>query len=76
MRLGIGSAKAQLQSARSRNIDLVADGEIHTETLTLRELRNLSGYLQAMGLYFEKNGGVGDSVTLISVKFITEAEAE
>ena len=76
MRLGIGSAKAQLQSARSRNIDLVADGKIHTETLTLRELRNLSGYLQAMGLYFEKNGGVGDSVTLISVKFITEAEAE
>ena len=76
MRLGIGSAKAQLQNARSRNIDLVADGKIHTETLTLRELRNLSGYLQAMGLYFEKNGGVGDSVTLISVKFITEAEAE
>ena len=54
----------------------MADGKIHTETLTLRELRNLSGYLQAMGLYFEKNGGVGDSVTLISVKFITEAEAE
>jgi hypothetical protein len=76
LRVGVGTASAPLQSSRSRNLTLTPDGEIHSETLTLRELRNMSGYLASMGLYFEKNGGKGDSVTLISVQFVKSESAE
>ena len=76
LRVGVGSVNAPLQSARSKNVNLTADGEVQTATVTLRELRNISGYLSAVGIYFEKNGGMGDSVTLLSLQLIVAETAE
>ncbi len=74
LRLGLGSATAPLQSGRSKYVALQADGEVHTDTLSLRELRNMKGYLQSLGLYFEKNAAAGDSVVIQSIQFVKAAE--
>ncbi len=76
MRLGLGSVSTPLQAGRARNLTLVPDGEVHTDTVTLKELRVLNGYASAIGLYFEKNAGKGKSVVIQSVQFVTAEEAE
>ena len=76
MRLGLGSATNPLQSARAKNVTLVADGEVHTETLTLKELRNMKGYVSGIGLYLEKGAAAGESVVIRSIQFITTEDAE
>ena len=76
MRLGLGSVSTPLQAGRARNLTLVPDGEVHTDTVTLKELRALNGYASAIGLYFEKNAGKGKSVVIQSVQFVTAEEAE
>lgn len=76
MRLGLGSTSNPLQSGRSRNVTLVADGEVHTDSLTLKELRNMEGYVNSIGLYFEKNAAAGESVVIQSIQFISTEDAE
>ena len=76
MRLGLGSVSTPLQAGRARNLTLVPDGEIHTDTVTLKELRTLSGYAAALGLYFEKDADAGKSVVIQSIQFVADKEAE
>ena len=76
MRLGLGSVSTPLQAGRARNLTLVPDGETHTDTVTLKELRALNGYASAIGLYFEKNAGTGKNVIVQSIQFVSEKEAE
>ena len=76
MRLGLGSVSAPLQAGRARNLTLVPDGETHTATVTLKELRTMSGYAASLGLYFEKNADAGKSVVIQSIQFVSDKEAE
>ena len=76
MRLGLGTASNPMIAGRARNVTLVPDGEIHTDTVTLRELRVMEGYAATLGLYFEKNAAAGESVIIQSIQFISSEEAE
>ena len=75
IRVGAGSKTTPLQSARARNVTLTADGEVHTASVTLREMRVMNGYATAIGIYFEKNAAAGKSVTILSIQFVQSAEA-
>ena len=75
IRVGAGSKTMPLQSARARNVTLTADGEVHTASVTLREMRVMNGYATAIGIYFEKNAAAGKNVTILSVQFVQSAEA-
>jgi hypothetical protein len=76
MRLGLGTVSNPMIAGRARNVTLVPDGEIHTDTVTLRELRVMEGYAATLGLYFEKNAAAGESVMIQSIQFISSEEAE
>jgi hypothetical protein len=65
-----------LQPGRARNLTLVTDGAVHTDSLTLKELRILKGYVSEVGLYFEKGTGAGKSVVIQSIQFVSTGEAE
>ena len=76
MRVGLGAAGTPLQAGRTRNLTLVTDGEVHTDSVSLKELRTMKGYATELGLYFEKNAGKGKSVVIQSIQFVTAEEAE
>ncbi len=75
LRVGLGASNAPIQSGRSRSITLEADGEVHTVSKTLKELRVMKGYAAALGIYFEKNSS-GGSVVIQSIQFVTAENAE
>ena len=74
IRIGAGSNATPLQSARARNVTLTADGEVHTASVTLKEMRVMDGYASAIGIYFEKNAAAGKNVTILSIQFVESAE--
>ena len=74
IRIGAGSNATPLQSARARNVTLTADGEVHTASVTLKEMRVMNGYATAIGIYFEKNAAAGKNVTILSIQFVESAE--
>ncbi|MBQ3507812.1 MAG: hypothetical protein IJA91_04605 [Clostridia bacterium] len=73
LRVGLGAANSALQSSRARSLTLEANGEVHTVSKTLKELRILKGYVTALGIYFEKNTS-GGSVVIQSIQFVEAAE--
>ena len=75
IRVGVGSNTTPLQSSRARNVTLTADGEVHTVTASLREMRVTKGYAGELGLYFEKNTTAGKTVIIQSIQFVKTAEA-
>ncbi len=76
MRVGLGAAGTPLQAGRARNLTLVTDGAVHTDSVSLKELRTMKGYATELGLYFEKSAGKGKSVVIQSIQFVSTAEAE
>ena len=76
MRVGLGAAGTPLQAGRARNLTLVTDGAVHTDSVSLKELRTMKGYATELGLYFEKNAGKGKSVVIQSIQFVSTEEAE
>ena len=75
MRLGLGAAGSHLQAGRARNLTLVPDGEVHTDSVTLKELRVMKGYAAEVGLFFEKNADAGKSVIIQSIQFVQAEDA-
>ena len=75
MRLGLGAAGSPLQAGRARNLTLVPDGEVHTDSVTLKELRVMKGYAAEVGLFFEKNADAGKSVIIQSIQFVQAEDA-
>ena len=73
---GDGAVGTPLQAGRIRNLTLVTDGEVHTESVSLKELRTMKGYATELGLYFEKNAGKGKSVVIQSIQFVSSEAAE
>ena len=76
IRMGVGSRTTPLQSARARNVTLTPDGEVHTASVTLKEMRVVNGYAGALGIYFEKNATAGKTVVIQSIQFVQTADAE
>ena len=76
MRVGLGAVGTPLQAGRARNLTLVTDGAVHTDSVSLKELRTMKGYATELGLYFEKNAGKGKSVVIQSIQFVSTEEAE
>jgi hypothetical protein len=74
IRMGVGSHDTALQPSRARNISLTADGETHTASVTLKEMRVMNGYASALGIYFEKNAAAGKSVVIQSIQFVNAEE--
>ncbi len=60
--------------ARSRAMDLVADGETHTAEITLRTMRATEGYAAEIGLYFAKSAAAGQSIIIEKIEFVRPAE--
>ena len=76
MRVALGAAGTPLQAGRARNLTLVTDGAVHTDSVSLKELRTMKGYATELGLYFEKSAGKGKSVVIQSIQFVSTEEAE
>lgn len=75
LRISAGAgAQPNAQSGRAKSLTLVADGEVHTVTIDLKTLRTTKGYLNELGLYFEKDAGAGETVTIRSIRFVRNAE--
>jgi hypothetical protein len=74
MRVGLGAIGSPMQASRARNLTLVPDGEVHTDTVSLKELRIMKGYVSEVGLYFEKNADAGKSVIIQSIQFVVAEE--
>ncbi len=73
MSLGAG-LQPSAHSGRSKSISLEADGEVHTVSIELKTLRSMSGYLNEMGIYFDKSAAAGASVTIQSIQFVVADE--
>ena len=71
--LGAGN-QPQVQVARARAMDVEADGQVHTATITLKTIRIFEGYLREYGLFFDKTAGAGDTVLIKSIQFVKTAE--
>ena len=76
IRMGVGSNTTPLQPSRARNAALTADGETHTTSVSLKEMRVTKGYAAELGIYFEKNAAAGKSVVIQSIQFVSNEEAE
>ena len=76
MRVGLGAVGTPIQAGRARNLTLVTDGAVHTDSVSLKELRTMKGYATELGLYFEKGAGKGKSVVIQSIQFVSTEEAE
>jgi hypothetical protein len=61
-------------SGRAKKMTLTADGEFHTASMGLKNLRSPKGYIRELGLYFEKDGAPGNSVLIQSIRFVEPAE--
>ena len=62
--------------SRAKVMDLVTDGEVHTVSINLKNLRTMKGYLWELGLYFKKDASPGNSVLVQSIRFVAEEDAE
>ena len=47
-----------------------------TDSVSLKELRTMKGYVSELGLYFEKSAGKGKSGVIQSIQFVSNEEAE
>ena len=75
LRLSLGAGNSPTaQSGRAKSVSLVADGEVHTVSIELKALRTMKGYLNEMGIYFDKSAAVGTSVTIQSIQFVAAEE--
>lgn len=71
--IGAGS-QPQAQGARAKAFDLTVDGQVHTVTIPLKNLRVLEGSVKQVGLYFDKTAGAGESILIKSIQFVKTAE--
>ena len=71
--IGAGN-QPQAQSARAKAFDLTVDGQVHTVTIPLKNLRVLEGSVEQIGLYFAKNTGAGESILIKSIQFVQTPE--
>ena len=77
LRLGAAAgAQLKVQSTRSKALTLETDGEEHTVSLELIKLRLSDGYLNQLGLFFEKDAATGNSVLIKSIRFTNAEDAE
>ncbi len=73
---GAGSNQTSAIASRAASIDLTADGESHSETLTLRKLKINKGYITEIGFFFGKSDDAGRKITIESIQFISTEDAE
>ncbi len=70
MRVAVGGAdKATVAPGRAKDADLVADGEVHDVTMSLKPYRIPEGYCTEIGFYFVKNAAAGQCIIIESITF-------
>lgn len=75
LRMALGSRTGPLNSSRARTVKLLPDGEEHTASITLKELRSLDGYVKALGIYLG-TGSEESPLVIRSIRFVTLEESD
>ena len=61
---------------RAIEVDLVADGELHTVVIDASDLPDAEGYITKLGIYFRKTAKKGETFTISSIEFSTDKITE